>query len=98
MPSRQILSVLFAVGALGACSGSGEPEAEPAEEVPEKCKNVHLDNLATDWVEVKGAAANPKTRIRVMADGDGYKAWYIGGLFTRHILGGIRWVVTGGPR
>ncbi len=72
--------------ALFACGGG--PAEAPEQEVPERCKNVHIDKLAIDWIAVRGNAPDPKTRMRLRQTSDGYEAWYVGGFFTKLTLSG----------
>jgi len=79
--------LLMGLWAVFACGGTAEPEqAEP--DVPERCKKIHVDRLAGDWVAVRGNAADPKTRMRVMEKDGGYEAWFIGGVFARTTMKG----------
>lgn len=80
---------LLAVLALG-CGGAPAPDAAQAPEVPEKCRNVHVDRLAGDWIAVKGQQADPKTRVRVLETDGGYEAWFVGGFFQRKRLAGVK--------
>jgi hypothetical protein len=80
--TRSLFFVLGATALLTACQTEAPPPPEP--EVPEQCKKIHIDKLAGDWVLVKGSSADPKTRMRIMEDGDGYKAWYVDGFFGHH--------------
>jgi hypothetical protein len=76
---------------LGACSGGllgAEPPPEP--DVPEKCKNIHRDRLAGDWISFAGKP-DPKTRMRISEPstvGGDYEAWFINGFFTKRVLMG----------
>lgn len=70
-----------------ACSGGGGAEA-PEPEVPEQCRNVHVDKLAIDWLAVRGKAADPKTRFRIEESAGGYDGVYIGGFFTKYAMKG----------
>ena len=90
MPHRWLLPLSLLTG-LWACES--EPEEAPEAEVPEQCKNVHLDRLSADWLGVVGGTGDPKTRMRVMpgeAADKMYEAWYIGGFFTRTTLKGLK--------
>lgn len=82
--------VVFALALVFSAAGCGGAAPEPEPQVPEKCRHVHVDRLATDWVAVRGAAADPKTRMRVMEADGGYEAWYIGGFFDRKRLAGVK--------
>jgi hypothetical protein len=73
--------------ALGGC-GAAAPEKPKEPEVPERCRGVHIDRLAGDWVLVKGTTADPLTRVHVFEDGDGYGAWYTEGAFTKVTMKG----------
>ncbi len=66
------------------------PKEEPEPDVPEQCRNIHVDRLAIDWVAVRGKAADPKMRMRVEKEGDGYAAWYIDGSFARRRMQGVK--------
>lgn len=75
---------------LTACAdlvGSAPTEA-PEADVPAQCRAVHLDRLDTDWVAVRGKAADPKVRLRIAKAGDGYEATWIDGSFTRRAMVG----------
>lgn len=71
-------------------AGCGTPAPEEPKEavVPERCRGVHLDRLAGDWVLVKGTTAEPLTRVRIYDEGDGYGAWYTAGGFTKVTMKG----------
>jgi len=57
--------------------------------VPENCRHVRVDALDTDWLAVKGAAADPKHRLRVERAEDGsYRGLYVGGFFKKVVLRG----------
>ncbi len=84
--------VLASALILAACSGGmpgAEPEPEP--DVPEACKNIHVDRLAGDWIAFAGKSADPKTRMRIVEPssvGGAYEAWFVGGFFTKRRLMG----------
>lgn len=65
----------------------GEPEAP---EIPERCRNIHVDRLAGDWTSVRGQAADPKVRMRISSTPGGYRASFIDGSFTRRVLDGTK--------
>ena len=81
---RLIVPILV-VAALTACAG-GDGAKSSEELAAEKCPKVHVDRMAGDWVLVQGASADGKTRLRLEASGDGYKAFYVGGFFTHLAL------------
>ncbi len=86
---------ILSLGALslGILSVGCEEEAAPEPEVPEQCRNVHLDRLAADWIGVVSGVGDPKFRMRVMAGdkpGEDYTVWYIGGYFDRITLTGTK--------
>ena len=74
------------------CGGEpAEPVAETKNEIPEKCKAVHVDRLAGDWVLARGPQADVATRLRVFDDGNGgYTGWYTGGAFTKVEMRGTK--------
>ena len=77
-------SVLGVFVCLAVGCATEPPPVEP--EVPEQCKKIHIDRLAGDWVLVKGKRADPKTRLRLESDGDGYRAYYVGGFFDHRAM------------
>lgn len=80
-----LISTLLTVLLVG-CGAGTESSEESASDVPEKCRNVHVDKLAADWLAVRGNVADPKTRIRIEkggADGTDYRGMYVGGFFTK---------------
>lgn len=90
MPRSSILTpglLLFTL----ACGGASQPESAQAPDVPEQCRNVHVDRLEGDWIAVKGQQADPKTRVRIRKGSDGdYEAWFVGGFFQRRTLVGVK--------
>lgn len=78
---------LYLTLALSAC-GPTEPPAPTLDElVAQKCPRVHLDKLPGDWI---AAGGDPKTRFRVIDNGGKYTVWYVGGLFTKLELEGVK--------
>ncbi len=85
-----LLPALLSTFVLG-CGAITEPAPDPVADVPEKCRNVHVDKLDTDWLAVRGNAADPKTRLRIETggpDGTDYRGLYIGGFFSKVLLKG----------
>src|SRR5688500_9944739 len=74
---------------VGGCATEAEAPKEP--EVPERCRGVHLDRLAGDWLLVRGTTADHTTRLRVLDDGaGGYTGWYTAGAFTKVTMKGVK--------
>ena len=68
---------------LACLSCTGTPGDEPqavATPANEKCPNVHIDKLATDWIIATG---DPKNRMRILETETGYTAWLTDGFFTK---------------
>ncbi len=83
------MTVLMALVGLLGCGGETAEDAEPAVEVPEQCKNVFLDKLEADWIAMRKDTPDPKTRIRIFKDGEGYGAYLVsGGFFEKQLLKG----------
>jgi len=83
----RLFIVFFGLGTLTACPQPA-PVVDPLEAAAaEKCPAVHLDRMGTDWVIESG---DPKTRLRIVKDGDKYSAFYVGGLFNAIELTGER--------
>lgn len=92
MSVRSITAAALVAILSAGCGGAAEPDQAAAPDVPEKCRNVHVDRLAGDWIAVRGSAADPKTRVRIApgTDGADYEAWFIGGFFQRKRLAGVK--------
>ena len=68
---------------LTAC-GSSEPPPESLEDIAaRKCPRVHMDKMTGDWLLSTG---NPKTRMRLVVEGDKTLLWYIDPSFSNHKL------------
>ncbi len=85
----RLMTVIAAAFVATACTGGDTgPAIDPLEAAAaEKCPQVHLDRMDTDWVIESG---DPKTRLRITKDGDAYKAYYVGGMFQAVELVGER--------
>lgn len=80
--------IAAAVVATACTGGESAPEIDPLEAAAaEKCPEVHLDRMDTDWIIESG---DPKTRLRIARDGDAYKAYFVGGMFQAVELKGER--------
>ncbi|MFT4622025.1 MAG: hypothetical protein ACI8PZ_000677 [Myxococcota bacterium] len=78
-----VFGALFLVGCSGGLPGSA-PEPEP--DIPEKCRNIHVDRLAGSWISLAGNRPDHKTRMRVLDTstvGGDYEAWYVGGFWSK---------------
>lgn len=87
---RTPVAAALAAWAIAAC-GPAEPEKPAEPEVPEKCKSVHVDKLAShDWIGVRGkSGADPKIRMRLTEKGGDYEAVYISDVsFKKTVLKG----------
>jgi len=83
----RLVAPLIALVILTACPEPA-PQMDPLEAAAaKKCPTVHLDRLAADWIVASG---DVKTRLRIQADGDGYTAFYTGGLFNPMTLKGVK--------
>lgn len=71
---------------LFGCENMIETPPTPEEQAAEKCPQVHLDRMEGDWVLTKGAAADPKTRLRLVKEGEGYVAYFVDGFYTKYAL------------
>jgi hypothetical protein len=72
---------------LFAAACSSEPAAPAAAPVNEKCPNVHIDKMATDWIVATG---DPKNRLRITETEQGYTAWLTDGFFVKREYNGIK--------
>jgi len=80
--------ILFAA-VMGLMACGGEEAAAPAAEDP--CPEISADGYANDWIKVAGSTANHNYRIRIFEDAGAWKAWYVGGFFTKmHMDGALR--------
>jgi len=73
---------MAALGLFG-CGGESAEPADATPDVPERCQNVFLDKMAADWISVRGQAPDPKIRVRIFEDGDGYGAFLVNGFFKK---------------
>jgi hypothetical protein len=93
---RSLLPLLL----LTACAEPA-PEALPAPTAEDKCPNVDMDKLATDWIHVQGSKGDHKVRFRIVESGGGLEMWYTGGYFTKLRMQGERrasdWMFTEVP-
>ena len=81
--------IVFALVGLG-CQADNASEAPPAED---KCPKVDVDNMAGQWIHVKGSQGDHTYRFELTSDGaatPAYTMWYVGGGFTKRVLQGER--------
>ncbi len=77
--------MLLALAAFLACdTGSSDPAA-----TEDPCPEISLEQLPGDYLKWAGGAADHTRRIRIFREGEGWKAWFVGGGFTKVTLGGV---------
>jgi len=78
--------ILFATALMLTACGGEEAQA-PA--VDDPCPEISAEGYANDWIKVAGKTANHTYRIRIFEDGGAWKAWYVGGFFTKLRMKGV---------
>ena len=71
---------LLTLACFGCSTENADAPQEAAQPANDKCPNVHIDKLATDWIISTG---DPKNRMRILETDTGYKAWLTDGFFTK---------------